>query len=51
MKKLGEIGEMYSRHPLDGGLIPYDPLLGVQEAIIIMTTAQRRDENGGRRHD
>lgn len=40
-KKLSEIGNTRSRHPVDGGMVPYDPKL--KNHIVILTEAERRE--------
>jgi hypothetical protein len=43
MKKLSEIGAALSRHPVDGGMIPFDPKLEEKHTLHIYTPAERRE--------
>lgn len=40
MKKLSEIGQRLSRHPVDGGLIPYDLTLQDKHTVCIFTPSE-----------
>lgn len=47
MKPLKDIGRLYSRHPLDGGMIPYDERLPDAHKIIILSFDERRELSKG----
>lgn len=43
MKKLSEIGAIHSRHPVDGGLMPFDASLEQRYTVCILSADDRRE--------